>query len=272
MKWFFAITALLCMAYYGIIVLHMGFGTSGAALWLILAVIFLLLSAGLDYYEKHKKTVALWIPVSVTTLMASGLVVFFIVEVMIFAGSVDTNTEGMDYLIVMGTQVKNGGVDVMLEKRLDRTLEYSRENPDTILVLSGGRRGKEGLSQAQAMASYLFERGVPREKMLLEMTSGSVVEGIISSKVIIDNDRKAKKLKNTHKIRNYPSVVVVEDKPVQTGLLTSNYNVFRCREISRKWGLGEIYTISSKSDKVLIPHLYVRECAAILKDKLMGNM
>ena len=56
------------------------------------------------------------------------------------------------------------------------------------------------------------------------------------------------------------------------GVLTSSYHVFRARRIAKRWGLDGISGISAKSDLLLFPHLCVRECVAILKDQLMGNM
>ena len=64
----------------------------------------------------------------------------------------------------------------------------------------------------------------------------------------------------------------VEDKPVQIGVLTSNFHVFRAVQIGKRCGIPEVYGIGAKSDAVLFLHLCVRECAAVLKDKLMGNM
>ena len=56
------------------------------------------------------------------------------------------------------------------------------------------------------------------------------------------------------------------------GILTSNFHVFRARMIAEKWGIPKVYGIPSKSDPILFPHLCVRECLAIIKDRLMGNM
>lgn len=66
--------------------------------------------------------------------------------------------------------------------------------------------------------------------------------------------------------------VEVEKRPVQVGILTSNFHIFRARMIAEKWGIPKVYGIPSKSDPILFPHLCVRECLAIIKDRLMGNM
>ena len=42
--------------------------------------------------------------------------------------------------------------------------------------------------------------------------------------------------------------------------------------IAKKWGFENVYGISAQSDPVLFIHLCVRECASIVKDRIMGNM
>jgi uncharacterized SAM-binding protein YcdF (DUF218 family) len=65
---------------------------------------------------------------------------------------------------------------------------------------------------------------------------------------------------------------MVPDKPIETGILTSNFHVFRAELIARHWGLQHTHGIAAPSDPVLFVHLCVRECASILKERLMGNM
>ncbi|HCD44194.1 MAG TPA: YdcF family protein, partial [Lachnoclostridium sp.] len=52
----------------------------------------------------------------------------------------------------------------------------------------------------------------------------------------------------------------------------SDFHVFRALHVGKKWGIPDIYGISCESDPILFGHFCVRECAAILKDKLVGNM
>ena len=65
---------------------------------------------------------------------------------------------------------------------------------------------------------------------------------------------------------------IAPDKPLEIGVLTSNFHIYRARLTAEKWGFDNVYGISAESDPVLFIHLCVRECASILKDRLMGNM
>lgn len=65
---------------------------------------------------------------------------------------------------------------------------------------------------------------------------------------------------------------ILPDKPLQIGVLTSNFHLFRAMEIGKKCGFEQLYGVASSADPVLFIHLCVRESIAILKDKFMGNM
>lgn len=69
-----------------------------------------------------------------------------------------------------------------------------------------------------------------------------------------------------------PGNELLPDRPVQIGVLTSNFHLFRAMQIGKKYGFDHLYGVASTSDPVLFIHLCVRESIAILKDKFMGNM
>ncbi len=66
----------------------------------------------------------------------------------------------------------------------------------------------------------------------------------------------------------YPGVKeLLPDKPLQIGVLTSNFHLFRAMKIGEKCGFEHLYGVASSSDPILFVHLCVREGMAILKDK-----
>lgn len=71
----------------------------------------------------------------------------------------------------------------------------------------------------------------------------------------------------------YPGVKeLLPDKPLQIGVLTSNFHLFQAMKIGEKCGFVHLYGVASSSDPILFVHLCVREGMAILKDKFLGNM
>ena len=272
--WILWLIAVCCIIYYIVIVIYSGITTSFSLIWLMFAAISVLLAAGWEAYIKHKDKIPLWIPVSVVTMCCTGILVFMVVEILVFTGVTVRDTSNLDYVIVLGARVKESGISKSLKKRLDKAIEYMDKNPGTVLVLSGGQGSDEPVSEAAAMRDYLIYNGIRDEQLILDIRSFSTVENIAYSRVAIEEDQAKKKARRL----NSPGIVVpgafeeVPDKPIRVGVLTSDFHVFRAQQIAKKWGIPDIYGISCGSDPVLFIHFCVRECAAILKDKLVGNM
>ena len=354
------ILSAVCLAYFGIISFYSGIKTSAVWIWLALAVVFFLLSQGNVYYHQHKHKVPLWIPVSLATLCTAGVVIFVILQILIFGGMIRTAPEHLDYLIVLGAKVREDDISSSLKHRLDKAIRFAQEHPETKLVLSGGQGEGEPTAEAQAMAEYLAYNGIAREQMLLESVSTSTTENMLYSKRVIDEQREQEKeslqreqLKESlarlelsmalaqleteeeakveehvvmlesptdpeeekrremiKKIREnlakgegrqrksygpaqefysassgsqdanleaqmqvYPGAAeLLPDKPLQIGVLTSNFHLYRAMKIGEKCGFEHLYGVASTADPVLFIHLCVRESIAILKDKFMGNM
>ncbi len=266
--------SLLCLIYYLVIGFYAGFSTSFAYFWPLAAVFFALIAVGMRYIKRHPRKLPLWIPVSAFTLLMTGVIIFVTVEAFVFMGAVSSDTQGLDYVIVLGAPVNKKGISKTLRQRLDKAIEYSRTNPGTIFVLSGGKTSEETESESAMMYDYMLHNGVPAEQMVIEDRSESTVENIAYSRVVIErleDDRKQEAAEQNHTIAPGP-YLLIDNRPLQIGILTSNYHVYRAKMIARKWGIPNVSVISCKTDYIVFPHLCVRECAAILKDRLMGNM
>lgn len=269
--------AVLCIMYYIVIVIYSGFNTSFSFIWLIMAGGLFLLSAGHEFYIRNTKKLPLWIPVSAVTVCVTGCAIFGLVELLIFSNAAGGETQKLDYLIVLGARLNGDKVSNSLKKRLDKAIEYIEQNPDTVLVLSGGREREETTTEAQAMSDYLIFNGVQEEQMILETFSTSTVENIAYSRVCIEEDLETRRMEPISDfmpqyVASGASVIPDSDQPLRIGVLTSDFHVYRARKIAEKWGIPEIHGIGCDTDPVLFVHFCVRECIAILKDKLMGNM
>ncbi|MDO4296172.1 MAG: YdcF family protein [bacterium] len=257
--WMFNLIAVLCMAYYIVILLYSGIGTSWSFVWLFGAVLFLLLAVGSEYYAKNSRRIPLWVPVSVLTTLLAGVVIFAVTEVLIFSQAVGKKADGMDYVIVLGTQVKGESISDSLKKRLDEVLLYAEKNPDTIFVLSGGKGKGEYLPEAEAMYTYLKYNGVEETSMIKEEFSTNTKQNLEYSKRLIEQ-REA----GLHQQRR--------GQAPKIAVLSSDFHVFRAKQLAKKMGLTDIYGISAPTNKLLFVHFCVREALAVWKDKLLGNM
>ncbi len=270
----FAVLAGLSTVYGIVVFLYSGFNT--VWLWAGLTGLFSFLSWASHYYLLHKKTIPLWMPVSVSTFLAACLVIFVTIEGLIFLNAAGNPVQNLDYVIVLGARVKKDGISRSLKERLDTAIQYSEENPETIFVLSGGKGIDEPVSEAEAMRDYMVYNGVAPDKILLETHSTSTVENIAYSRLVIEEDRakrKDRQEKKADKVQiTKENVVMAPDKPTQIGILTNDFHIFRAKAIAKEWGIRDAAGIAAPSDPILFIHQCVREALAIFKDRVMGNM
>ena len=287
--WVFTAAAVLCLVYYGVIVLYAGFGTSFAVLWLLIGGFFGATAAGIHFYQKYPERVPLWLPVSFVTLCASGLMIVLVTQILIFGRIPAAAEPSLDYVIVLGAKVKpDGSLSKTLKLRLDKALEYMKENPETMLVLSGAKGDAEPCSEADAMETYLLGQGADPDHLLKEEQSFSTVENLAYSRVMIEKrenlleqERKAEAdrlLRAPGEIEGVPETgAPTNNTPVlarqpHIGIITSNFHLCRAGMIAKKQDYGTVYGIASEADKVLLVHFSLRDGIALLKDRLMGNL
>jgi uncharacterized SAM-binding protein YcdF (DUF218 family) len=155
---------------------------------------------------------------------------------------------GMDYIIVLGAQVKEDGPSVVLKYRLDAAYDYMTENPDTMCIVSGGQGVNEPFSEAEGMKEYLLKNGIDRSRIILEDKSTSTAENFKYSKVLLKQP--------------YDSV----------GIVTNNFHMFRAIHIAKAQGLKNVCGIAAPSNTIYLPNNVLRECLGILKDWMCLKM
>ncbi len=272
--WIAGIGAALCVIYYIVITVYAGFSVSFSWFWLLAAGFLAFLAWGGRYWKLHPKAVPLWVCVPVMTCVAAAFVIFCVVEACVFVGAAASEKPGLDYVIVLGAKVHEKGLSNSLRLRLEKAVSYGRDNPATVFILSGGQGADEPVSEADAMYAYLVRQGISPTRLLTEADSESTLENIAYSQLLIARQEQARRemaRSGDDSVAPGP-YLQVEAKPVQVGILTSNYHAFRAEMIAKKRGMQGVYSIPAASDPVLFVHLCVRECAAIIKDRLMGNM
>ena len=229
----FGILGILCLMYYGVIVIYSGAGTSFSAIAFI----------------------------------------FVVVELMMGFSSISFQKESVNYVIVLGAQVRGNKISRTLERRLDKAVEYAAYHPNTVFVLSGGQGEDEDMTEASAMYRYMKSRGVPDYQLLLEESSRSTYENMVYSKILITERERLRRATLRAAMAEYGYLLPPDEEiTIRVGILTSNFHELRAKGIARHVGIPNVSGISAKSDPVLFAHFCVRECFAILKDKFVGNM
>ena len=188
---------------------------------------------------------------STAAVLLSGYVSFLFVSYVIYALiysrlGVD---RGADFVVALGSGLKDGGrVTPLLASRLERARAvYDTLVPDgaagaadPVLIVSGGKGSDERVSEAEAMAGYLVERGFPADRVVREDRSRSTEENVRFSKAIMDRSRPASRC------------VIV----------TSSYHAFRAAIIARRVGVNGQVT-GAPTAAYYWPSAVLREFAAV---------
>lgn len=117
-----------------------------------------------------------------TTLLRRALLVAaggWVVCLLSIAGwSRRASTEQADAIVVLGAAQYGGRPSPVLRSRLDQALGLWKANRAPHVVLTGGRRPGDMISEAAAGKRYLARRGVPNDVMLLESTGRTSLASI----------------------------------------------------------------------------------------------
>lgn len=150
-----------------------------------------------------------------------------------------------DFVVVLGSGLIDGGrVPPLLASRLDRGREVfaalvsRRRLP--VLIVSGGKGSDERVSEAEAMAGYLVDRGFPADRLVREDQSRSTEENMVFSKAIMERT-----------LPDYRCIIV-----------TSNFHVFRAAIIARRTGVNGQVT-GARTAGYYWPSAMIREFAAV---------
>lgn len=90
-------------------------------------------------------------------------------------------------VIVLGCGLRGEEPTALLADRLETALALYEQQPDTLLVVSGGQLGpNEAISEAEAMRRWLAARSVPEEQILCEGQSTSTEENFRFSRILLE--------------------------------------------------------------------------------------
>lgn len=179
-------------------------------------------------------------------------VVFGIFSSMVFRASHQKAEPGKDAMIVLGAALRGRRVSRLLAYRLDVAIDYAKENPETLIVVSGGQGPQEERSEAAAMADYLEQNGIEKSRILLEEQSTSTQENFLFSKQLLD-ERFGE--------GNYSSAFA-----------TSGFHVWRAEKVAKKMGLEDCTGVGGKYDAYLAPNHYLREFLATIEYRMTGKI
>ncbi|SFO02646.1 Uncharacterized SAM-binding protein YcdF, DUF218 family [Pseudobutyrivibrio sp. UC1225] len=241
-RFIYAALAVLSLI-YSITVFLVGSGTFSFIIWIFVSIFF-----GFLWFMEKKK---LWgkVPTIIRKifrgLVALGLAVFIICQGCILTQFFSKGDDGADYIIVLGAQMRDWGPSVVYKYRLDAAVEYLNNNPDTIVIVTGGQGANEFISEGEGGKAYLMEQGISEDRVLVEKESLDTKQNITNAFVMIEDDENTK-----------------------IGIVTNNFHLFRGILLAKRYTDADITGIAAFTEYQFLPNNMVRETFGILKDIL----
>lgn len=183
----------------------------------------------------------------VKIVIGIGLICFIGIEVLIISYS-KHNEKRDDYILVLGAGLKDGTLpSEILRDRLDAAVECIEKNSNSYIIVSGGQGEDEDIPEAEAMSEYLQDKGVSKEKIIMENQSRNTNENFKFSKEKIEEHS------------NKPL-----DK-VNVKIVTTDFHALRSSILAKRNGYVNFDNYSSPTVWYLSPITYTREVFAIVK-------
>lgn len=176
----------------------------------------------------------------VLSYFAVAFVVFLVASALYRMVPVTVNPK---YGIILGARLIDGKVPTLLGSRLDKGIElmenFEAQGQKMILIPTGGQGKDEIIPEGVGMAEYLYEKGVPPTRVIVEDKAVNTHQNLVLSRELMESP-------------NSRCIVV-----------TNDFHVFRTAMLARKIGL-KTYVYGSKTKFYYLPSAVIREFLAIL--------
>ena len=154
-----------------------------------------------------------------------------------------------DYVIVLGCRIRpDGSLYPLIRARVDRAIAFLRSQEAAtgkraVLIPSGGKGEDEPVSEAEAMARYMLEQGIPQEQILVEDQSKTTLENLRFSRRLIEKQG--------------------DGQTAGVAFSTSNYHVYRGGILAAGSGWN-IDGMGSRTKWYFWPNAFLREFIGLL--------
>ena len=225
--------------WYGFMLYRVHSGSYFFLIWGCLG--FLLIVLGLAIKTSFFQKLPAWLNIGLAALSLILILVIVFLLIRIVSYSESEPKKDLDYIIVLGAQVRADGPSRVLRYRLEAAEEYLKSNPHTMCIVSGGKGSNEHISEAEAMKKYLTESGIDPKRIIMEDKSTDTSENILFSKKLLPEG-------------------------ASIGIVTSNFHLCRSIYLCKKHGLENVFPVAARSEAFYAPNNYLREVFGYIKD------
>ncbi len=177
-------------------------------------------------------------------LLLVCLLLLLVVELPIVRASFGDPSAEVDYLIVLGAQVRGRTPSRSMVDRLSAAAEYLNTHPDTVVIVSGGQGDGEDITEAQAMRDWLVADGITASRIWLEPNATSTMENLEFSFALIENDG---------------------GNLTRVGIVSSEYHLYRASYMAEKqFGVPVAGIPAHTAYPLMMVNYFLREAIAVV--------
>lgn len=201
----------------------------------------------------QKKPWSPWLKAFVALILV-GVLSFGGLFAAVMYGSYNHITGDPQVMVILGCRVMPGGEpSMLLQDRLETALDYLEEDPDILVVVSGGQGSNEPVSEAACMAGWLEERGISEDRIFQEDQSSNTKENLIFSKDLLAREG-------------------IDVGETDVLVVSNGFHLTRARMLAERFGYGEVSTLAAPSSHIPSRiQMYIREPLALVKSFLLDR-
>ena len=184
-KVFFIINIILSIIsfLYGISILNVNSGTLFYLIWFLISAFFIIIDLLIYFkvFERYRvfKKIFIWV-------CSIGICIFLVILSLIISKMNVKPVKNLDYIIVLGAQVKESGPSVVLRYRLDRAVSYLKENDNTLVIVSGGQGANEKATEASVMKEYLVNNAMQITNDVISLFQAILAQNVEQTKIMLE--------------------------------------------------------------------------------------
>ena len=184
-KVFFIINIILSIIsfLYGISILNVNSGYLFYLIWFLISAFFIIIDLLIYFkvFEKYKvfKKIFIWV-------CSIGICIFLVILSLIISKMNVKPVKNLDYIIVLGAQVKESGPSVVLRYRLDIAVSYLKENDNTLVIVSGGQGANEKATEASVMKEYLVNNAMQITNDVIGLFQAILAQNVEQTKIMLE--------------------------------------------------------------------------------------
>jgi len=238
---FWLVELVLMIAFVALSRIMEGYKTLALAFFAItvLVALYKLISM---YSAKNEKKAKI-IKTVLTSLVFAGLAFFAVTEAFVISSAHTDKDPEAPYLIVLGAGVNGTVPSLALEYRLEAAKLYLDEYPKAIAIVSGGQGEGENITEAECMRSWLVEKGVQEDRILIESKSTSTQENLEKSLEIIRKNGG--------------------DPSGRVAIVSGEYHLYRAKYMARELGAEPLGVSAQTKFPLLMINYIIREAFGV---------